>query len=372
MTYRSRHHFRTLRTLGTLIVLLFAMIPAYGLASAHQPESDQDLVERTVLELSRLQQRGNGDELYDWLSEMSRERVSREAFVAWTSSSAAFAPTEDPEIRDIDFASWEWPVTGMTYPDVATVEVIQRGTRAGVTLRETSTYLLLFDGWRWRWLFGESEAELNEIANQPVPALAFASTFEDETYAMIDRFWARVFADLDLPYRPVEDIVAVGSAPLETGCGTESDIDRAGIYMCLLDETIYYSPALRTNVIDRYGEAGWQTIIAHEWSHHIQAQLGIDYSLEPELDGGHYILELESQADCLAGLYTQDLASRDLVSNQDLQLVRRVLGAYGDLGPTNWDAVEAHGTGAQRVEAFNIGFHSGFIGCGLDLDAYAA
>jgi predicted metalloprotease len=367
---RSTHPGKNL-ILAILVLLLIAPGP---IAAASPAESDSTMIERTVLELSRLQQRGNGNELYDWLSEMSRQRLPREAFVAWASSNLAFQPTADPEIRSITRGPWLWPVTGTTYPDIATVEIAQTGTLAGVATNILTTWHLQFDAQdqRWRWIFGDDLADLAAIARQPEPNLAFASAFEDDTYATIDRFWAGIFADLDRRYQPVLSIVEVHTEPLVTGCGTESDIDAIGIYMCLLDETIYYSPILQASVVAEFGEVGWQTVIAHEWSHQVQAQFNIAYGIEPELDGGHYILELETQADCMTGISFQELVGRNQMTPPDLQPVRRLLSSYGDYGDIEWDATNAHGTGAQRVQSFNNGYNNGFVGCGLDLDADAA
>src|SRR3712207_8872465 len=44
-----------------------------------------------------------------------------------------------------------------------------------------------------------------------------------------------------------------------------------------------------------------------------------DASLEPELDGGLYPIELELQADCLAGTYAQDAFAREEIGTEQVE-----------------------------------------------------
>jgi len=356
------------RFIALLVLAIVFCSPGLVGAQSRLPANDLDLVHRTSLELIRLTQRGNGNELYDWLSDSSRDRIPRDSFAQWVDLESTFVPVGDPDVTSITFEEWLWPVTGVTYPNVATVIVTQAGTRLGIGLSKTSTYHLLNDGTRWRWLYGDSIDDVNAIVDQPISELSYASEYASEPYRTIDSFWADIFADVGLEYEPVFDVVAVNTMPYQTGCGTESAIDAAGVYLCLLDRTIYYSPALKTMILAEYGDIGWHTIIAHEWSHEIQSQIGIHYENDPELEDGAYILELETQADCMTGLYMQSQLGQQSISRQDLQESRRILATYGDLEMEDWDDPVAHGTGQQRVASFNIGFHSGFVGCGLDLD----
>ncbi|MEJ7837254.1 MAG: neutral zinc metallopeptidase [Thermomicrobiales bacterium] len=352
------------------IAIIAMLLPVSTFAQSRQPVNDSNLVERTVLEITRLQQRGNGHELYDWLSDLSRSQIPRGAFAQWVDDSAAFTPVSDPEIGDIAFGDLFWPVTGSTLPNVASIEIEQEGTQLGFRITERTTIHLLNEGSRWRWLFGESQADVAAIVDHPIPTSAYESDFLDEPMQSIDRFWADVFRDLDVAYRPIADVVAINTVPYETACGTESDIASAGIYLCLLDQTIYYSPALRKTILNDFGDIGWHTIIAHEWAHQVQVQRGIIYAEDPELDNGSYILELETQADCMTGIYMQAQLGEDTISRADTQAVRTVLAAYGDFREVSWDNPIAHGSSEQRVASFNLGFRQGFVGCGLDLDSW--
>lgn len=254
----------SIRQIVVVLIAILAFLPNSSTAQIRGPLNDVDLVERTVLEISRLQQRGNGHELYDWLSTISRDQIPREAFVEWLDRDAEFLPVSDPAVLDISFGDLTWPVTGTTYPNVASIDIEQEGTSLGFRISERSTIHLLNEGTHWRWLFGESMADITAIAERSTSERSFASKYDDEPYRTIDRFWAGIFADLDLKYTPVANVVAINTATFETGCGIEDDIDSAGIYLCLRDATIYYSPSLRSSVLAEFGEVGWQTIIAHE------------------------------------------------------------------------------------------------------------
>ena len=353
-----------------LVVLLACQISLpFAAMAQYLPDEDESQLSRTVLEISRLQQDGNGNELYDWLSLASRELISRESFVAWFDAADRFRPVADPRILAVRQGAWQWPVTGGEYPDIAVVDLAVSAEGLSMIL----TWQFQFDpvAHRWRWLFPPDGETLVEIQRYPAPLLAFSSTFDDPGYLEIDRFWASVLTGAGIAYQPVRAIVEVTEQPVVTGCGVESDIEGIGIYTCLLDQTIYYSPQLRDMIVAQFGETGWLLVIAHEWSHQVQAVLGIRYGTEPELDGGRYILELESQADCMLGIFAQAAVGSGLLGRPDVLLAHRLLSTYGDDAGMAWDSTTAHGDAGQRVAAFDAGYFSGFVGCGLDLDTVA-
>ena len=356
--------------LAMVLVAGVAPLAPAGAGARYLPDDDATLISRTVREISRLDQERNGHELYDWLSLASRELIAREAFVAWVETEDRFRPVADPQILDVTMEEWTWPLTGGVYPQIARVELAVQGVQDGVAVSTLRTWHFQFDpdAHRWRWLFPVDRDLLHEIQDVPVPALSFASPFADEGYLSIDEFWAGILAETDIPYQGVRSVIAVTEQPVVTGCGVESDIEQIGIYTCLLDQTIYYSPQLRNMLEAQFGETGWHLVIAHEWSHQVQAMFGIRYGTAPELDGGRYILELESQADCLMGIYVQAAVGAGTLSRADFMLARRLLGTYGDYAGMPWDSTNAHGDATQRIAAFDAGYFSGFVGCGLDLD----
>lgn len=97
--------------------------------------------------------------------------------------------------------------------------------------------------------------------------------FPDVLHADVDRFWAEQFALAGRSYAPPGGVVRI-DAPLRTGCG-RADAATSAAFYCVLDETIYYAGGFR-DALYTIGDFGWVVVVAHEWAHHVQNQLGID------------------------------------------------------------------------------------------------
>ncbi|MCC6382832.1 MAG: neutral zinc metallopeptidase, partial [Dehalococcoidia bacterium] len=102
-------------------------------------------------------------------------------------------------------------------------------------------------------------------------------------------------------------------------------------------------------------------ILAHEWGHVVQDELGLLSEDTPAI-------ALELQADCLAGAYSQDAQARGLVSEGDLQEATTSLTQAADPAGTPWYDPHAHGSAEQRVDSFRQGLDGGVSTC---LDATA-
>jgi predicted metalloprotease len=89
-------------------------------------------------------------------------------------------------------------------------------------------------------------------------------------------------------------------------------------------------------------------VIAHEEGHNIQNELGWD-------QGGTSTEGLELDADCLAGAWSADAASRGVVDKQDLTEAKDTAWLVGDYA---FDNPDHHGTPAQRQAAFTDGYTS--------------
>jgi predicted metalloprotease len=95
--------------------------------------------------------------------------------------------------------------------------------------------------------------------------------------------------------------------------------------------------------------------IAHEWGHHVQYSLGL-------LDASQTSRSIELQADCLAGVWAYSTWDRGLLNPGDISEAIRLARLIGDAPGTSPSAPGAHGTGPQRVAAFNKGYRSGNAG----------
>jgi hypothetical protein len=358
------------RAIALLTVILSLLAPVAVRGQSAAIAVDEATIERTVHEITDLRRAGNGHELYDWLTTESRARIPRQAFVAWLNDDQTFQPNRDPDIARIEVENYTWPVTGTQLPNVAVVTVHQRGDVDGVNILQEFTYPLQFDGARWRWVFGGNEASLLDVAAMGPEPIDYVSPYDAAPYTGIDRFWARIFEETGRDYQTMADVVPVVEQPMNTACGVVTEIDTLGIYVCLVNSTIYYSPTLKEYIDAHHGPMGWHTIVAHEWTHLVQAQIGIAYAADPELGDGAYILELELQADCMTGIYMQAERGAGAITAGDYRAASNVLATYGDRSQPRWDNPAAHGSGEQRVASFDNGATNGFIGCGLDLDTW--
>jgi predicted metalloprotease len=350
------------------LVLLISSVPL----TASQPSLPDDRVASATsatIELSRSRENGDRFDLYDRMHPDARNLFPRLAFFTWLDAGGLPPPADDPEILDVRIGPWTSPLTGETYDDAAAVTYRQVEVRAGIPTTVEATLLLVADGLRWRWFPDIDSATLTSAraAAEATPVSA-GEGLRRAAWVRIDRFWAGVFAAAGRDYASPR-LVEVVQAPVQTGCGLETDIALRSIYYCLADTTIYYDPQFEETVEDLAGGYAMTMVVSHEWAHHIQVLVDIELSFDPELDGGLYPIELELQADCLAGVYAQDALANGDVGWDQIDSAIQVTASAGDRIGTNWDDWNAHGTSRQRVESFQTGFEDGFWGCYLDLDA---
>jgi predicted metalloprotease len=351
------------------MLLLVSASPALVAAQATSATSTKTAeVTDALQQIASLERDHDVNTLYDLLHPDVRQKLSREGLGAYYASPAALIPDGAYADVKVTFGDWTWPVTGKTYKDAATVTYTASGTRNGKPASETATQHLVLDGVTWRWFFGVTDAFVAQQDSAAAKAQSYKSPFKDKGYAAIDTYWASAFTIAGITYTPPREIIAV-TKPIRTGCGNEDQtgIDKAGVYYCTVDHKIYYSPKMKTEVSIGFGSYAWYHIVAHEWGHHIQQLMGIDATRDPELDGGIYPIELELQADCLAGTYDQDALAKGAITEKAFDQALAITDVAGDRKSTKWDDPNAHGTDAQRRQSVLTGFDDGFIGCNLPL-----
>lgn len=341
--------------------------------------------------LSRLERDEEFGELYERMHPDARAAVPREAVVGWNEAEFAAKRTDELSVTGVELVGWTWEVTGERYARTAAVAFLQPfwvdGERSDV---EGVVHLVEADG-EWGWFFGNSAPFVAEQIARYAPdaeepagedgedAAASASVagvlaaeaelraaaFPDQLHAHVDAFWAREFRAARREYDPPTAVAGFGE-PVVTRCG-EADPGVTAAFYCVLDQTIYYSAGFRDSVEARVGDFGWVVVVAHEWGHHVQLQLGVEISSAPDGPGSLAPIELELQADCLAGVYTRDAEAVGWLDPGDIEEGLVLTGLAGDPIGTAGDDPFAHGTGEQRVESFLDGYEGGTEACGLDL-----
>ena len=170
----------------------------------------------------------------------------------------------------------------------------------------------------------------------------------------LNDYWAEADAELGFNY------VALTSDRISTGDdGVLCDGEEINSYE--LEENAFVDPGCAEGILMAYdptfltqSAARAEATLAHEWGHVIQAQAE---SLDPSLEADGLPIDAELQADCLAGAWS---AERALAG---LDALRLDVTGSGDEGLVEIDDPDAHGTGVERVDAFDIGVDGGPAAC---------
>lgn len=193
--------------------------------------------------------------------------------------------------------------------------------------------------------------------------------FVNQLLVDVQGFWVETFDEAGIAYS--EATIGLYDTPISTGCGTATK--EIGPHYCSLDKGIYLELGFFDLMSSRFGASGdfaQAYVIAHEFGHHVQAELGISgwmreqAARQPSLRN-QLSVALELQADCLAGVWARSADERGLLERGDLQEAFDAAAAVGDdniqaktsgrINPESW----THGSSAQRQEWFDVGFGTG-------------
>ena len=174
--------------------------------------------------------------------------------------------------------------------------------------------------------------------------------------ADIDAFWETQFANESIVYEPPLKFEAYDEE-VETECGTAS-LNNA--FYCGVDHSIWYDMNFMEDQLDSNGDFAPVLILAHEWGHLVQSILGILGDTEL------LTIQTELQADCLAGVWSADADSREMLQEGDFEEGIVALFNVGDPRGTDFFDPQAHGRAGDRINAFQDGFEGGLEACTLD------
>jgi predicted metalloprotease len=136
-----------------------------------------------------------------------------------------------------------------------------------------------------------------------------------------------------------------------TGCGLGQS--AAGPFYCPADEKVYIDLGFFAEMKSRLGAPGdfaQAYVVAHELGHHVQHQLGIDAQMRNS--GGNQnakSVQMELQADCLAGVWGNSAQRRDKLDAGDMEEGLNAASSIGD------DVLQRQSTGVVRPESFTHG-----------------
>jgi predicted metalloprotease len=159
----------------------------------------------------------------------------------------------------------------------------------------------------------------------------------------------------------------------QSGCGVARS--QTGPFYCPEDEKVYIDLGF-WDELRRLGgsnaDFAQAYVVAHELGHHVQNILGIEQKVQ-QLSGQNpgeknkLSVDLELQADCLAGVWAHSSEQRKIVDGADITAGLQAAAAVGDdhLQKMERGAVSpesfTHGTSAQRVGWFKQGLQQGTV-----------
>jgi len=151
---------------------------------------------------------------------------------------------------------------------------------------------------------------------------------------------------------------------MPNGCDYDGDytyVEDNAFYCDEGDFIVYDNTKLFPEFADQFGPLVTAVILAHEWGHAIQSPIrsNVMYSLRSTT--------IELQADCFAGAWVGHVQADTIngLSFSEADITGALLGMMqiGDSpGDSSYD-VNAHGSGFDRVSAFQDGFVGGLAKC---------
>jgi predicted metalloprotease len=185
----------------------------------------------------------------------------------------------------------------------------------------------------------------------------------------VDAYWSTVFRNSGLPEPRVNYMWIPAGQTVPSACGDDNGTlgDSAAAY-CPTDDTLYISQKFATDIYDgaldqvlpgssqgygrTIGDFSVAYVVAHEYAHEIQDELGLFRDYGQQLP----TMAFELQADCYAGTWAQSAYRENRLEDGDVQEALDAALAVGDFDTSN---PGHHGTPEQREEAWNTGFQTG-------------
>ncbi len=180
--------------------------------------------------------------------------------------------------------------------------------------------------------------------------------------------WTKIFSEKGKQYKRAK--LVVFSDGVKSACGTQGK--EVGPFYCPADQKAYIDLTFYKQLagLGGPGDFAQAYVLAHEIGHHIQTITGTAdrvRRLKSRSRAGANALSVRSelQADCYAGVWANSANKRNKLEMGDLEEGLKAAAAIGDdtlqgrgggrVRPESW----THGSSAQRVKWFKLGFQSG-------------
>src|SRR5215469_13841421 len=150
----------------------------------------------------------------------------------------------------------------------------------------------------------------------------------------VQNTWTQIFADKGRTYRHAKLVLFRDMT--YSGCGTAQA--ATGPFYCPEDEKVYIDLSFWDELRRIGGSTGdfaQAYVVAHELGHHVQNILGVErrvrqLSSQDPSQGNSLSVDLELQADCLAGVWAHSTAQRKIIDQSDVDAGLSAAAAVGD------------------------------------------
>ena len=195
------------------------------------------------------------------------------------------------------------------------------------------------------------------------------------TVNSVQDYWTDELPRYGKNYRNVNTVLYSGATA--SACGTASN--QVGPFYCPLDKKVYIDASFFAELTSRFGaDSGalaQEYVVAHEYGHAIQDQLGIlDRAQQDPQGQNSSAVRIELMADCLGGVWAKHASQTQASNGQtllkpltqtDIESALSAASAVGDdriqkklqgrVTPESW----THGSSAERQRWFSTGYQGG-------------
>jgi len=362
-----------MRPVRTILLALAVVMTGLGLsptASAQDREADAREAVATAQEIFRLADERKFNAMYDRIHPDAHAEVPRVVAVKVFEQLYAVAQAGRSEIVGVDLVSWTWGVTGETYDYAAAIAfeqpfVDENGDEE--TLEDTM-YLVESKG-EWRWFFGSSRDFVDsaiatyggDLSSDPLTE----GNLIENAVRDLDAYYTDAFTYTDLAYRSPGVVAVPPGESYQTACGPAAPGFWA--FYCPPDQTVYLDVEFLTSV-GQQADFAAVFVVAHEWAHHVQTEIGLVRTQSPDDWNEVYSIELELMADCMSGAWALDLDTRGLLEQDDIdETIQFTIEYLGDPDYIEVSDPQAHGSADQRAQSILAGYENGFSGCNIQI-----
>jgi len=194
----------------------------------------------------------------------------------------------------------------------------------------------------------------------------------------IQNYWAQTLPDQHgTQYEDIRTVTFRGAT--DSGCGRA--VSAMGPFYCPNDQRVYIDLDFMDDMLT--GQLGAQGgpfalgyVLAHEYGHHIEDQLGFLGQVRTQQGATSDSVKIELMADCLGGMWakdaqrTTDTLGQVIISELTQDDIERAIDAAqavgddriqkrssGRVNPEQW----THGSSAERAHWFNTGLKEGSL-----------